>query len=108
MNYNDTKKEKDDLDTIVPSSEDKNVTAHFETIDDDLKGERKIGGININSHMTAEERSTAMRLANELDPGPRFFTWRYISFLLTCLCVILNSGDSGTYIPGTPFESSTR
>jgi hypothetical protein len=95
MSYNDTKRERDDQDTIVPTVDDKNVPAHFETMDDDLKGERKIGGININAHMTAEERSTAMRLANELDPGPALFSWRYISFLLTCLCVILNSGDSG-------------
>ena len=102
MSYNDPKKERDDLDTIVPTSEEKNVTtAHFETMDDDLKGERRIGGIAINSHMTAEERSTAMRLANEMDPGPALFSWRYISFLLTCLCVILNSGDSGMSLLST-------
>lgn len=88
-----------DSDMIVPSGEEKNAVGHLEhseTVDhDDLKGERKIGGITINSHMTAEERSTALRLANEMDPGPSIMSWRYIKFLLTCLAVILNSGDSG-------------
>ena len=98
MNYTTDTKQRGDDDAIVPNMDEKNMTSHLETMespDDELKGERKIGGININAHMTAEERSTAMRLANELDPGPPLFSWRYISFLLTCLCVILNSGDSG-------------
>ena len=70
---------------------------HTETLvgDDITKGERKIGGIAINTQMTAEERSTAMRLANELDPGPPAFSWTHIKFCLVALVVILNSGDSG-------------
>ena len=70
---------------------------HTETLvgDDGIKGERKIGGIAINTHMTPEERSTAMRLANELDPGPPAFSWTHIKFCLVALVVILNSGDSG-------------
>jgi hypothetical protein len=72
---------------------------HTETLvgDGDTKGERRIGGIAINTHMTAEERSTAMRLANELDPGPPAFSWTHIKFCLVALVVILNSGDSGRY-----------
>lgn len=91
-------KQQNEIDAIGPVRDEKNATtAHFEGTEtiDDLKCERKIGGIVIGSHMTAEERSTAMRLANELDPGPDMFRWRYILFLLTCLVVILNSGDSG-------------
>ena len=70
---------------------------HTETLvgDNITKGERKIGGIAINTQMTAEERSTAMRLANELDPGPPAFSWTHIKFCLVALVVILNSGDSG-------------
>lgn len=63
--------------------------------DDVVKGERMIGGIAINTRMTAEERSTAMRLANELDPGPPVLSWTHIKFCLVALVVILNSGDSG-------------
>jgi hypothetical protein len=72
---------------------------HTDTLvgDEDVKGERKIGGIAINTHMTAEERSTAMRLANELDPGPPVFSWTHIKFCLVALVVILNSGDSGMF-----------
>lgn len=79
---------------------------HTETFvgDDDIKGERRIGGIAINTHMTAEERSTAMRLANELDPGPPAFSWTHIRFCLVALVVILNSGDSGEY--HMPYVSS--
>lgn len=95
MSYND----KYGPDTIVPTADDKNNVGHLETVDTmatvDEKGERKIGGITINAHMTAEERSTALRLANELDPGPKLFSWRHVKFLLTALVVILNSGDSG-------------
>lgn len=95
MSYDNNKSQGD---IITTSPDEKNVVTHFEdsdTMDIDAKGERKIGGITVNAHMTAEERSTAMRLANEMDPGPALFSWRYIKFVLTALCVILNSGDSG-------------
>jgi hypothetical protein len=92
--------------SIPPGYEDEKDIApthleHTDTVvgDGDIKGERKIGGIAINAHMTAEERSTAMRLANELDPGPPVFSWTYLKFCLVALVVILNSGDSGKSDP---------
>jgi hypothetical protein len=95
-------KERSAGEEIAPAHVDDKQTSpihleHTETLvgDEDIKGERKIGGIAINTHMTAEERSTAMRLANELDPGPPAFSWTHIKFCLVALVVILNSGDSG-------------
>jgi len=82
---------------------------HTETLvdDHDIKGERKIGGIAINTHMTAEERSTAMRIANELDPGPPVLSWTYLKFCLVALVVILNSGDSGWFSPHCLLQALT-
>lgn len=57
----------------------------------------KIGDIVINPHMTAEEKAAAIKLANDADPGPPLFSWRYMKFVITALLVILNSGDNGEY-----------
>ncbi|ORX38190.1 general substrate transporter [Kockovaella imperatae] len=45
--------------------------------------------------MSAEDRATALKLANEADPGPPISSWAHIQFLLTCFIVIVNSCDTG-------------
>jgi hypothetical protein len=46
--------------------------------------------------MTIEDRATALKLAQQADPGPAAFSYR--SFVFTCmvLVVCMCSGDSGT------------
>jgi hypothetical protein len=45
--------------------------------------------------MSAEDRMTALRIAQDLDPGPSLGSWRMFCFigyaLVTCMC----SGDNG-------------
>jgi hypothetical protein len=40
-------------------------------------------------HRTAEERATALRLAQQADPGPAWGEWRNICFIFTALCTCL-------------------
>lgn len=47
------------------------------------------------SHMSPEERATALKLAYEADPGPDVLSYRYLCFFLTCFVVIVNSCDTG-------------
>jgi hypothetical protein len=54
-------------------------------------------GIKIYDNMDAEERMTAMQQALDVDPGPKFGTYRYAVLLATVFIVLLNSGDTGMY-----------
>jgi hypothetical protein len=47
------------------------------------------------STMTAEDRATALKLANEADPGPPIASYRFLCFIATCFVVIVNSCDTG-------------
>lgn len=47
------------------------------------------------SSMTAEDRATALKLANEADPGPPIASYRFLCFIATCFVVIVNSCDTG-------------
>ena len=82
-----------DLDTSHPSSTDdfqspkeKNAQ-HNEHLANDV--------FQHPSEMTAEDRATALKLANEADPGPPLASWTHVQFLLTCFIVIVNSCDTG-------------
>jgi hypothetical protein len=67
--------------------------------------------------LTAEDRMTALAIAQEIDPGPPVMSWRMLCFvgyvLVTCMC----SGDNGEasakshYLNAdvnVPFQDSTE
>lgn len=66
----------------------KELAQHLERTDD------MVGDEHFHT-MTAEDRTTALRLATEVDPGPSISSWRHICFLATCFVVIVNSCDTG-------------
>ena len=56
---------------------------------------RKPGEDRFDHVLSPEERTTALRLAMEADPGPDILSWRYMLFVFTAFIAILNSGDNG-------------
>lgn len=85
-------------DTDTLHAADKNIgVQHYEGGNDDegLHKAEPSGELRITHDMTPEEKATILRLANEQDPGPDILSWTYLKFVLTCLVVILNSGDNG-------------
>jgi hypothetical protein len=47
------------------------------------------------AHMSGEERTTTLRLARELDPGPSLGSLRHITFVMSMFVVLICSCDSG-------------
>jgi hypothetical protein len=47
--------------------------------------------------MSIEDRATALRLAQQQDPGLDPFSWRMVKFTLIVLVCCMCSGDSGTW-----------
>lgn len=114
-----SKENKGDAPTITPAAtvaadnelhpvgmdqSDKDAVRHLElgpaSSNDDHNGGGGVktdldGELRITHDMTPEEKATILRLANEQDTGPNIMSYRYLMFVLTCLCVILNSGDNG-------------
>jgi hypothetical protein len=61
-----------------------------------LEGGDKVSQDDMNfTSMSAEDRAAALRLAHEADPGPGFFSYRFLCFIGTCFVVIVNSCDTG-------------
>jgi hypothetical protein len=46
-------------------------------------------------HMSPEERAAALKLAQEIDPGPSIWSLRYLQFIFSLLVVIVCSCDNG-------------
>jgi hypothetical protein len=87
----------------------KDKPEHYEGSLDDLPSdanplERILAG---HGHdMTAEDRMTALRIAQDIDPGPPIASWRMLCFtgyaMVTCMC----SGDNGEF--GISLQVSIR
>lgn len=45
--------------------------------------------------MSIDDRATALKLAQEQDPGPKTASWRYFQFVMMILVVCMCSGDNG-------------
>ena len=56
------------------------------------------------THMTAEDRATALKLAIEADPGIPPVSLRYFKFVLMMLAICLCGGDSGECPTRSPGE----
>lgn len=70
--------------------------SHTMTMNDmDPNTLRKPGEDRFDHVLSPEERTTALRLAMEADPGPDILSWRYMLFVFTAFIAILNSGDNG-------------
>jgi len=82
--------------TAFPPKDEKPSQEHLEDVDHDSDQsplDRVLAG---HAHqMTAEDRMTALSIAQDIDPGPSWNSWRMACFtgyaLVTCMC----SGDNG-------------
>jgi hypothetical protein len=68
----------------------KNHDEHLEHVD----GTPRLGDMHF-VHMSPEERLSAFKLARELDPGPSMWSMRHFTFVMTMICVMACSCDTG-------------
>ena len=48
------------------------------------------------THVSSEDRTAALRIAREADPGPALTSWRYMRFIMLAMVACVCSGDNGT------------
>ena len=78
--------------------EDKRDVIHSEGLDAstlDYAAKSKIDTVNAGQlqNLAVQDRQVAWELARQIDPGPKWYSWRGIKFVFYCMVVCVGNAD---------------